>query len=445
MTAAAELELLEQEFALVDVDALEHHPQNPRKGDLEVIGASMDGNGFYGACLVQRSTGYVLVGNHRLKVARAKGASVVPVLWLDVDDDHAMRILLSENAANDAATNDQSVLAAILKTMSEDARSASGYSPELAAEILAIATVPAQLTDVDDAPAKPAKKRTRTKDGDVWLLGPHRLVAGDATVIEDVRAALADRAAAMLFTDPPYGVDFKGGGRAEAEGSEREVIIGDDLSANQLRTELLEPAFRNAEEVLAPGGAFYVCAPPGAMETQFRLALDLAGLPLRSGICWVKHHFVMGRSDYHGQHETMLYGWRLGGEPLVPPHFDDEHGTILYGWSTGGAHTWEGGRKQTSVWTYDKPAASKLHPTMKPVALVQRAIENNTRPGALVLDLFGGSGTTLIACHAAGRVASLVELDRQYVDVICRRWQEHTGVVPILERTGKPVDFLKAA
>lgn len=360
---------------------------------------------------------------------------LVPVLWVDVDDDHARRIMLSENAANDRATNDTSILAGILRGMDETARLAAGYDDQLAREILALAEKREPLTDPDDAPPRPPRSRTKTKRETVWLLGESRLVCGDATDQRAVRAALGDRAAGMLLADPPYGIDYRGSAR------DREPIANDDVSAGELGDELLRPAFEIARDVLLPGAAFYVFCASTPLETTFRQSLDLAGLQLRQGLAWVKPNFILGRADFHGQHEVILYGWQLGGEPEIPPHFDEEHEVLLYGWKQGAAHTWEGGRKQSTVWAFDKPKASKLHPTMKPVALLQRAIENNTRPGALVLDPFAGSGSTLIACYASGRRAALVELDPRYCDVICRRYQEHTGTKPILEATGKAVDF----
>lgn len=427
--------LLDQDFALVDVDSLLPHPENPRRGDVAAIAESIEVNGFYGAVIAQRSTRRILVGEHRVTAARLEGATVVPVLWVDVDDDHARRIVLVDDRTSDLAETDTAALAeilAILATTDGGARG-SGYDEQTVADILAAAATPPAETDVDDVPDTPAHAVSR--EGDVWHLGPHRLVCGSATNLADVRAALDNRPAAMVFTDPPYGVDYTGGTGLK--------IANDDLTAEQLRADLLEPAFRVIREVLLPGGAFYVCSPSGALETTFRLALDAARLPMRQQLVWVKNRFVLGRADYHGQHESMLYGWRLDGEPPHPAHFADEHHTVLYGWAAGAAHHWDGGRAQSTVWEYDRPARSAEHPTMKPVDLVQRAILNNTHAGALVLDPFGGSGSTLIACHHAGRVAALVELDPVYVDVICRRWEEHTGIVPV--RDGEATSFLELA
>ncbi|MFW6776086.1 DNA methyltransferase [Nocardioides sp. CPCC 205120] len=431
--------LLEQRYELAAVTDLRPHPDNARRGDLEVIDGSIEHNGFFGALVAQRSTGHVLVGNHRLRAAIARGAEVIPVLWVDVDDDHARRILLVDNRANDVAGYDGAALAELLEAVLEtDAGLAgTGYDEAVVAEILAAAQPTEARTDVDDVPDVPAQEIS--KRGDVWLLGPHRLVCGSATDVDDVRSALGDRAADLLVTDPPYGVKYQGGTAAKLK------IANDDLEAAALRADLLAPAFAAAQQVLRPGAGFYVFAPSGALETTFRLALDDAGLQMRQQLVWVKDRFVLGRSDYHGQHETILYGWQLEGEPAVPPHFDAGHETLLYGWQGGAAHRWEGGRKQSTVWEHARPARSDVHPTMKPVDLVQRAIENSTGAGQVVLDVFAGSGSTLIACHHAARVAALVELDPKYVDVICRRYEEHTGLLPVLEATGDEVTFLEVA
>lgn len=293
---------------------------------------------------------------------------------------------------------------------------------------------PESLDEVGEAPSEDA---AISRLGDVWLLGRHRLAVGDSTDLAVVRRALGPGAMAqMVFTDPPYGVSY--------EGQRGMKIINDNLSASELG-KLLLGAFNAMKEVLIPGGVFYVCSPSGRLETTFRVALEDVGLELRQQLVWAKDSLVLGRWDYQSKHETMLYGWQLEGEPELPPHFDPEHDTMLYGWKDGAAHEFSGGRAQTTVWLYPKPRSSDLHPTMKPIALVRRAVINSSKPGeerGRVLDLFGGSGSTLVACETAGRSASLVELDLPYADVICRRFQEMTGVVPIREATGEQVSFL---
>lgn len=291
--------------------------------------------------------------------------------------------------------------------------------------------------DLDEVGEAPAPEKAITRVGDVWVLGRHRLAVGDSTNIDVVRRALgrnddgSPAVAQLVFTDPPYGVSYVGQNGMK--------IINDNLSASELG-KLLLGAFSVMKEVLIPGGTFYVCSPSGRLETTFRVALEDVGLELRQQLVWVKDSLVLGRWDYQSQHETMLYGWQLEGEPLVPPHFDSEHDNMLYGWKEGAAHLFEGGRKQTTTWLYPKPRRSDLHPTQKPVALVRQAVVNSSAPGVergRVLDLFGGSGSTMVACETAARASSLVELDPPYADVIVERMFAQFGIDGVRESDGK--------
>lgn len=273
----------------------------------------------------------------------------------------------------------------------------------------------------------------------MWVLdgGRHLVACGSSTRSRDVEALLAGDLVDLVWTDPPYGVSYVGGTK------DRLTIKGDDLSADALRRDLLEPAFTQMAQVLRPGGAFYVCSPSGPLEATFRGALDAVNLTLRQQLVWAKDRFVLGHQDYHQRHESILFGWGDGDAPLEPPLYDPVHDTILYGWAPGAAHTWEGGRKQDTVWECPRPKASRLHPTMKPVELVSRAMENSSRPGDLVADFFGGSGSLLIAAYTLSRRSRTMELDPAYVDVICRRWQQHTGMVPVRAADGAEVSFVE--
>ena len=244
--------------------------------------------------------------------------------------------------------------------------------------------------------------------GDLWQLGEHRLLCGDCTdraeVARLMRADAADtpgsRAAAdMLFLDPPYGVGY--GLATNRPIRKGRPIMGDELGEHGTY-DLLKRTLLAAP--LRPGGAFYVCSPGGTGETLFRLALRDAGLPLKQALVWVKHHFVLGRQDFHWQHETLLYGWKAGA-----------------------GHYFGGGRTQTTVWEHQRPHRSNLHPTMKPIDLVERAVMLSSKEGEIVYDGFGGSGTTLLACEQTRRKCRMVEIAPRYCDVVVQRWEEATG------------------
>jgi DNA modification methylase len=253
--------------------------------------------------------------------------------------------------------------------------------------------------DTDEVPPPPVVPVTRT--GDLWRCGDHRLLCGDATKAEDVQRALgAGHLADMAFQDPPYNVAYVGGTSAKM------TIANDALGGDFL--DFLRPALANVLQVTK--GACYVCMSSSEWPVLHR-AWQEAGGKWSSTIIWAKNTFALGRADYHQQFEAMLYGWKAGSQ-----------------------HYWCGARDQGNVWHFDKPARNDLHPTMKPVALVERAIRNSSKPRDTVLDCFGGSGTTMIAAERTGRRAVLLEIDPAYADVIVRRWQEATGEAAVLER-----------
>lgn len=427
-------ELLHRRLAITELRPFEG---NPRRGNIDAIAASLSTIGQYRPIVVNAGTHTgrrfeVLAGNHTMLAAKKLGWTSLECVVVDVVDEQAARIVAADNRTADLGGYDDAELLSLLESLPDLA--GTGYDSRDLAEIAARASgSPLSLTDPDEAPPVPVSEPF-SESGDVWLLGAHRLVCGDARDPSVQETALAGARPDLLFTDPPYGISYRG-----AAGS----MLNDDLGPDELYG-LLVAALSSAARRLPPGGVFYVCSPSGPLETVFRQALQEAGLPLHQQLVWVKNTFTLSRADYQPQHETILHGAADDGDGVGGP----DHGTVLYGWREGAAHRWEGGRRQSTVWLFDKPARSREHPTMKPVALVQQAIENSSREGGLVLDVFGGSGSTLIAAHLSRRRASLVELDPRYVDVICRRWQEHTGVVPELQRGRgrlKPVDFTGGA
>lgn len=255
----------------------------------------------------------------------------------------------------------------------------------------------------DEAPEVDEAAPPKAKLGDIWKCGRHRVMCGDSTNAESVKALIGGAQADMLLTDPPYGVSYVG------KTSENLRIQNDSLAEDEF-LEFLSKAFAAADAVMRPGAVFYIWH-ADSKGLIFRQACKQTGWEILETLIWVKNSMVLGRQDYQWKHEPCLYGWK-----------------------DGAGHLWTSDRKQTTVLDFDRPVKSELHPTMKPVALFDYQIKNNTENGNIVLDLFGGSGTTLIACEQNGRTAYLMEYDPKYVDVIVKRWEDLTGEKAVLEK-----------
>jgi DNA modification methylase len=262
-------------------------------------------------------------------------------------------------------------------------------------------------------------KETDIKPGDVFQLGPHRLMCADATRSEDLQQLLDGKQAHMVFTDPPYNVDYTGKTKDALK------IINDHMNQAEFYQFLLQ-AYQRMYDGSMPGAPIYVCH--SDLETiTFRQSFMEAGFELKQCIIWVKDQFVLGRQDYHWRHEPILQGCK-GHEP------------ILYGWKGGKAHRWFGGRDKDTVWEVPKPLRNAEHPTMKPIALVARAVQNSSVKGNVVLDPFGGLGSTLMACEETGRVCCTGDLDPHYCQGMIDRWEQFTGKTakkePVLFKEG---------
>lgn len=264
----------------------------------------------------------------------------------------------------------------------------------------------------DEAPEVDEAAPPKAKLGDIWKCGRHRVMCGDSTNAESVKTLIGGAQADMLLTDPPYNVNY-GAVRDVSEAVKRHkrtdgLLIQNDNMGDEEFREFLTSAFRNANAVMRPGAVFYIWHADGE-GYNFRGACRDVGWTVRQCLIWNKNTLCMGRQDYQWKHEPCLYGWK-----------------------DGAGHLWTSDRKQTTVLDFDRPVKSELHPTMKPVALFDYQIKNNTESGNIVLDLFGGSGTTLIACEQNGRTAYLMEYDPKYVDVIVKRWEDLTGEKAVL-------------
>jgi DNA modification methylase len=405
-------------------------PGNARRGDVEAVKRSYVRFGQRKPIVGRVADRTVLAGNHQLQAALELGWDQIAVVWADDDEATGKAFALADNRTSDLGSYDDDALLKLLLAVQSEGDdgllAATGFDDAALQALIASENQVVPLNDADDVPVAP--KLAVSTLGDVWELGPHRVLCGNSTEPTDRALVMGGALADMVFTDPPYGVDYQGRlGASPVAGWTKEQhdsysksrrkdglkVSNDNLGLDGTRR-LVADAFTGIP--LKPGGAFYVCAPPGDMEMAFRLGLLDADTPMRHSIVWVKDQFTFGRSDYHYRHES-----------------------ILYGWIAGGAHYFINDRTQDSVWEVPRPRKSKEHPTMKPIALVVRAITNSSKVGETILDLFGGSGSTLIAAHDTGRVARLVEIDPVYVDVICRRFQEHTGILPTLN--GTPHDF----
>jgi DNA modification methylase len=376
------------------------------------IAASIREWGWTTPVLVDEA-GTIIAGHGRLLAAQRLQMTEVPVMvasgWTDAQK---RAYVLADNKLALNAGWDNELLGlelADLKGLDFDL-DLTGFSPD---EIAALQPIQLNegLTDEDAVPEVPAEPVT--KPGDVWVMGKHRLMCGDSTSIEAVEK-LCGGGADMWLTDPPYNVAYEGGTK------EKLTIKNDSMGDEQFR-QFLRDAYTAADAVMKAGAVFYIWH-SDTEGYNFRGAAKDAGWTVRQCLIWKKSSLVMGRQDYQWKHEPCLYGWK-----------------------DGAGHLWAADRKQTTIMEFDKPSKSVDHPTMKPVVLFEYQMLNNTKGGDMVLDSFGGSGTTLIAAEKNGRVARLMELDPIYCDVIVKRWQDFTGLKAIHAETGKPFEAVANA
>lgn len=384
--------------------------------------------------------GRVIAGNKTVDAARALGLGIRPVhtdgtelvvvirdnLDLDLDASAREMAIADNRVAEVDLVWSAAALAALDATPDVDL--SRFFTPGELRRALGPALPPSAEdpgTYLDAAEALAA--RWQTAPGQLWTIpslslptAAHRLAIGDATDPAAVGRLFGHTSADLLFTDPPYGVAYVGKtGDALTLANDR---LGHDGTYSLLRHFV-------AALPLKPGGAFYVCSPAGDMETVFRVALADAGLELHQSLVWVKHHFVMGRQDYHWRHETLLYGWRPGAAHYfiddrtqdTIAQDDEPNPESLAKPALVALVLAMRQRERATVWREDRPSASPLHPTVKPLGLAIRAIENSTLPGQLVYDGFVGSGTTLVAAEQTGRVGYAMDLDPKYAAVTLQR------------------------
>jgi len=391
------------------VDSLIPYVKNSRThSDAQVaqIAASIKEFGWTNPILVDGDNG-IIAGHGRLLAARKLGYKEVPTIELaDLTETQKRAYIIADNRLALNAGWDNEMLTIELNDLLADgfALELLGFDPKELNALLEPEVVQG-LTDEDAVPDVP--EEPKTKLGDIYQLGNHRLMCGDSTNVEAVVELTGGAGVDMLLTDPPYNVAYEG------KTKESLTIQNDSMGNDQFR-QFLRDAFVTADTVMKKGAVFYIWH-ADSEGYNFRGACDDAGWKVRQCLIWKKSSMVMGRQDYHWKHEPCLYGWK-----------------------DGAGHLWAADRKQTTILEFEKPHRNGEHPTMKPVALFEYQMLNNTKGGDIVLDLFGGSGTTLIAAEKNGRVSYLMELDPKYCDVIIKRWQEFTGKIAIHADTNKP-------
>lgn len=384
-----------------DIEKLIPYARNPRKNDDAVpkMAGLIREFGFKVPVII-RSTGDVIDGHLRLKAAWSLGMTQIPVVIADEWTDAQVRAFrLAVNRSAEWADWDDELLKLELQDLSLE-----NFDLELIGfnDLDISAGSVEGLTDPDEVPEVP--EQPISQQGDVWICGGHRIMCGDSTSFEDMERLCDGEKVDMWLTDPPYNVNYTGGTGM--------TIQNDNMGDGEFR-QFLRDAYSTADGVMKPGAVFYIWH-ADSEGYNFRGAAKDIGWTVRQCLIWKKDRLVLGRQDYHWAHEPCIYGWK-----------------------DGASHLWASDRKQTTILEFDRPTHSELHPTMKPVALIEYEMLNNTKGADIVLDSFGGSGTTLIAAEKNGRRARLMELDPKYCDVIVKRWQDFTGDKAILEGDGR--------
>ena len=360
------------------------------------IAASIKEFGFNNPILVDKDSG-IIAGHGRLQAARKLGLTEVPCVRLEhLTETQRKAYIIADNRLALNAGWDNELLTIELNELLADgfALEILGFDSDELKTLLDPLEPTEGLVDEDQVPEVP--EEPKTKPGDIYQLGRHRLMCGDSTSIDAVEKLMDGQLADILITDPPYNVAYEG------KTKEALTIKNDSMGDDQFR-QFLRDAFTAADMVMKPGSVFYIWH-ADSEGYNFRGACKDSGWTVRQCLIWQKDTMVMGRQDYHWKHEPCLYGWK-----------------------DGAAHLWATDRKQTTLIQCKRPKRNDIHPTMKPVELIEYQMLNNTKGQDIVLDLFGGSGSTMIAAEKQGRVSRLMELDPKYCDVIVKRWEDFTG------------------
>ena len=386
------------DFQLVATDKLIPYVNNARTHSPEQIKklrSSLREFGFVNPVIIDREYN-VIAGHGRLMAAKEEGITEVPCVYVDhLTDAQKKAYILADNRMAMDAGWDEKLLAVEMQELQDLGYdlAMTGFDEKELADLFSDNTGSDAKDDDFDLTAA-LEKASFVERGDVWTVGRHRLMCGDATSADDVSALMNGVKANLILTDPPYGVSFK---------SSSGLTIQNDSMKNEEFYNFLLSAFKCMADHLEKGGAAYVFH-ADTEGLNFRRAFVDAGFHLAGCCIWVKDSLVLGRSDYQWQHEPVLYGFMQNGK-----------------------HKWYSDRKQTTIWHFDKPKRNANHPTSKPLDLLGYPIGNSTQENAVVIDTFGGSGSTLMACEQMNRICYMMELDEKYASVILRRYVEDTG------------------
>lgn len=376
-----------------DIAELREYENNPRDNDAAVaaVAESIKQFGFKVPIIIDKDT-VIICGHTRKKAAELLGLSSVPcVIADDLTPEQIKAFRIADNKTAELAEWDFDALEKELAELTafDVDMSVFGFDESIFDEM----SEPQEIIE-DDIPEIDEETEPITKQGDIWKLGNHRLICGDSTDSITVERLMESESADLLLTDPPYNVAY--------ESSDGKTIQNDNMGDSAFR-EFLSAAFEAADNALKNGAGFYIWH-ADSEGLNFRSACKDTGWKVRQCLIWNKNSLVLGRQDYQWKHEPCLYGWK-----------------------DGASHNWYSDRSQTTVLDFNKPQRSEEHPTMKPVELITYQINNSTKTNDIVLDIFGGSGTTLIASEQTGRRCRMAELDPKYCDVIIKRWENLTG------------------
>ena len=387
---------------IADISSIKPYENNPRKLSekaIETVAMSLKEYGFRQPIVVDKDR-IIVVGHTRFRASKKLGFKEVPITIADnLTPEQINAYRIADNRTSEESEWDSELLKMELKELDlkDFDLELTGFNEDQLNSLLF--EEEEGLTDENAVPELP--EEPISKLGDIWKMGNHKLICGDSTILTTLEKIFGDSKADLLMTDPPYNVDY--------ESKSTGMKIQNDNKSDDDFLQFLTDAFNNAAINLKLGCSFYIFHSDW-FGLEFRQSIKNSDLELKQNLIWQKNALVMGRQDYQWQHEPCLYGWKRGS-----------------------SHSWYSDRKQTTIIKFDKPTKSKLHPTMKPVGLIEYLIKNSSKQEDIILDPFLGSGTTLMACEKQSRICYGVELDPKYCDVIVKRWEQFTGLKAELE------------